>query len=256
MEIKDISSLDHGFTLQGNPDECILMVHGFTGSSPEMYPLAYELNKQGYTVRSFCLPGHDERTLKALRKAGPKDWMHAVLDEYKKAKGEFKKVYLLGYSLGGALSVYSTKFQSVDALLLVEPCMRPTDKNQWLAPMIKWLPIKFQWEMSDLHYPENTERFLRGTTGFYVKSAADLLTVSKHARKQGKDVSCPLFVCFASKDTSVTKQDILNLLEDAPTNIKTFKIYEGNTHHLPLEPERRLLAEDIASFLKMLSANA
>lgn len=73
MTDEEIDALIPGFELKGNPDECIFMIHGFTGSAPELYPLAKLLQEKGYSVVAHALPGHGTSSIKALRKASAED---------------------------------------------------------------------------------------------------------------------------------------------------------------------------------------
>lgn len=247
---KEIEELIPGYTLEGNPDECIFMIHGFTGSAPEMYPLAKLLNEKGYSIVVHALPGHGTPSLKELKKTSAKDWMKSVKEGYEKAAKKYKKVFVFGYSMGGALAITLTKEHSLNGLILCEPALIPSNKFAWMAKILRFTPMKIQWGGEPPHYPDHAEEYWKGQSGYYLKSAADLLMVSKKAKKLVPHILCPVMVTWAEKDESISKKGVDLITNNAPSNIKTFKTYPNNTHHLPSEPEKENLAKDIDVFIK------
>ena len=249
---EQIDALIPGYELEGNPDECIFMIHGFTGSAPELYPLATLLQKEGgYSIIVHALPGHGTSSLKALKKASPRQWMESVKEGYEKAKAKYKKVYVFGYSMGGSLAVTILQNHMPDALILCEAALEPNTNLGWVAKLCKYLPIKISWGDGDpLTFPDHSELYWRGQSGYYIKSAADLLTVAKRAKKVTPTVICPLFLSWADQDTSIRKSGVDFVYKNAPAKHKIYKVYPNNTHHLPSEPEKEQLAKDITAFLK------
>ncbi len=250
MTEKEIEELVPGYTLDGNPDECIFMIHGFTGSAPELYPLAKLLNEKGYSVMVHALPGHGTSSLEALRKTSAKDWMNSVKEGYEKATKKYKKVYVFGYSMGGALAITLIKEHTLDGLILCEPALIPSNKFAWVSKILRFTPMKIEWGGEAPSYPDHAEKYWHGQSGYYLKSASDLLTVSKKAKKLVSQILCPVMMTWAEKDESIAKKGVDLIAEKAPSNIKTYKTYPNNTHHLPSEPEKESLAKDIDVFIK------
>ncbi len=246
---KEIDELIPGYELKGNPDECIFMIHGFTGSAPELYPLATLLNEKGYSIIVHALPGHGTQSLKALKEVGPKDWLASVEKGYEEAKKKYKKVYVFGYSMGGCLAISLTKKHTLDGMILCEPALVPNSSFAWAAKFLRPFPIKIQWD-GTLSFPDESEKYMRGQSGYYIKSAADLVVISRKAKKLVNKILCPIMMTWADKDTSIRKKGVDFIANESPSNIKTYKIYPNNTHHLPSEPEKELLAKDIDAFIK------
>ena len=250
MNEKEIDALIPGYELEGDPDSCIFMIHGFTGSAPELYPLAKLLNERGYSVKAIRLPGHGTSSLKELRNASPKDWIDAVNKQYEETCKKYRKVYVFGYSMGGSLAIILTKTHNVDGLILCEPALIPNSNMGWAAKLFKHAPIKISWGDEKLEFPEHTEEFLRGQNGYYIKSAADLLTLASKAKKQVPNIVCPIMMTWAEKDTAIKKDGVDFIDKNSPSNIKTYKVYQNATHHLPSEMEKKDLAKDIDVFIK------
>lgn len=249
MNEKEIDALIPGFELEGNPDICLFMIHGFTGSAPELYPLAKLINDGGISIKAIGLPGHGTSSLEALKAVGPKDWLDAVNKGYDEACAKYKKVFAFGYSMGGVLAINLTKNHTLPGLILCEPAVTVNNNFTWLAKLLRHTNLKFEWSDSKWEFPDHSEKFWRGQKGYYVKSVADLLTVSKLARKQIPSITCPIMATWATNDQAVRKSGIDMALNKSKSEMKVYKEYVGNTHHLPSEPEKEQLAKDILEFI-------
>jgi len=246
---QEIDQLSHGFELPGSKEECIFMIHGFTGSASELYPLATVFQQRGYSVISHPLPGSGDPSLKTLKKGNPKIWRASVLEGYRKAKARYPHVYVIGYSMGGDLAILLSKEEKLDGLILLEVALEPNASHQWAAHILRYTPVKFSWGGDSLHFPHGTERFWRGQNGYYVKSADDLLRVAHQAKKVVPNITCPLMLTWAGKDTSIRKEGVDYIAKNAKSSLLVRKEYPENTHHLPSEPELKTFAKDVDEFI-------
>lgn len=92
--------------LSGSKEIGVLVIHGFTGSTQSMRPVAYALHEQGYTVSMPCLKGHGT-TPEDMETTGYKDWVASVTDAYNELKDKVREVFVFGLSMGGALTLYT-----------------------------------------------------------------------------------------------------------------------------------------------------
>ena len=249
---QEIDSLSHGFELRSSPEDCIFLVHGFTGSASELYPLATVFRQLGYSVISHPLPSSGDPSLKALKKGNPKIWRSSVLEGYRKAKAKYPHVYVIGYSMGGDLAILLSEDEKLEGLVLLEVALEPNAAHQWAAHLLRYTPIHFSWGDDPIHFPHGTERFWRGQNGYYVKSADDLLRVAHQAKKVVPHLSCPLMLTWAGKDTSIKKEGVDYIASHAKSSLLLRKEYPENTHHLPSEPELKAFAKDVDEFIQKI----
>ena len=87
-----------------------LLIHGFTGTPKEMRWMGEYLNCElGFTCFGVRLTGHATRPKDMVRSRWT-DWTASVEDGYNFLRGATDSVYLVGLSMGGALSLLmSTK---------------------------------------------------------------------------------------------------------------------------------------------------
>jgi esterase/lipase len=107
------------FTLYaGKP--AALLVHGFPGTPLEMRPLAEALHEWGWTVQGLLLPGFGPE-LASLGQKRYEDWTAKIVETLKELRLDHDPVVLVGYSMGGALSVLASLETRPDGLVLLAP---------------------------------------------------------------------------------------------------------------------------------------
>jgi carboxylesterase len=89
----------------------ILLTHGFTGTPKEMHCMGEYLNRElGFACLGMRLTGHATRPKDMVRSRWT-DWTASVEDGYNLLRGATDNIYLVGLSMGGALSLLmSTRF--------------------------------------------------------------------------------------------------------------------------------------------------
>ncbi len=90
--------------LTGKKDVAILMIHGFEGSPYTFKPMANFLNHQGYHIIAPLLPGHGT-SVNDFKQTRYEHWLEYISKIYKEERPKYKDFFILGFSLGGNLSL-------------------------------------------------------------------------------------------------------------------------------------------------------
>jgi carboxylesterase len=108
-------------TLVHKDAPAVLLLHG-GGDTPQVLEgLAKNLHAHGYTVRVPLLEAHG-RSLASLHKASAEEWRRQSRLELEDIAGASNTVYLVGLSIGGALSVQlAADNDTIKAMVLVVP---------------------------------------------------------------------------------------------------------------------------------------
>src|SRR6476469_3635383 len=85
------------------PVACLL-IHGFTGSPPEMRWLGTYLAERGVHVNGVRLAGHGTRP-EELNDLTWRDWLRSASEGLEKLKRNGRKVVIIGFSMGGLLGM-------------------------------------------------------------------------------------------------------------------------------------------------------
>jgi carboxylesterase len=110
-----------GFTLKGNDDRAIVLLHGYNDSPQAMRSPAEALHAEGWTVYVPLLPGHG-RSLQAFAASTAEDWISAGRGAVREAMTRHARVAVGGLSMGGAIATIVAAEQSeVLAAVLFAP---------------------------------------------------------------------------------------------------------------------------------------
>jgi alpha-beta hydrolase superfamily lysophospholipase len=103
----------------GNP--AAIVVHGFPGTPDEMRSFAEALHTQGWSVRGLLLSGHGA-AIGTLFQHRVSEWTDEIRTAVEDLKQNHAPVLLVGYSMGGGLSVLAVASGAQpDALILISP---------------------------------------------------------------------------------------------------------------------------------------
>lgn len=122
------------FDFPGGPAAAIL-VHGFPGTPQEMRALGLSLNKLGLRTRGLLLPGFGAG-LPTLFDRRADEWVVAVQEEIQALrKAGCQPIFLVGFSMGGAISLAAASKNPPDALILLAPFSWP--EPAWFTAIIE-----------------------------------------------------------------------------------------------------------------------
>lgn len=115
--------------------EAVLIVHGFTGRTANAAFMAAYLNERGYTVRVPRLPGHATNG-DDFCQVGWRDWLRKAVDEYLDLASTHSKVFVVGMSMGGVLTLLTASHFPVPRIVLCAPAIFLRNPWVWLAPIV------------------------------------------------------------------------------------------------------------------------
>lgn len=211
-----------------------LLVHGFTGAPKEMRWMGEFLSAQGYSCLGVRLTGHATRPEDMIRSRCT-DWMASVEDGYHLLRGVAERVYLVGLSMGGILSLLmSTRLQAAGVIAMSTPYRLPYDYPIWalklLSKFVAWQPKEktepgadwFDKEAFAVHvsYPQNP-----------VRSAAELQYLIREMRAALPKVTVPVLLIHSRNDTYVLPENMEQIYTALGASDKT-KLYITEAGHV------------------------
>jgi carboxylesterase len=142
------------FVFEGGTQVCLL-VHGFTGSPHETYELGRYLFERGYSVYGLRLAGHGG-TSEDLALTPWVDWLASVDTALNLLETRYAAVNLIGFSLGGALSILEARRHKLRRMALLATPLRI--QGDWRVNLIGFARHTTAWyyplEYADLSDPE------------------------------------------------------------------------------------------------------
>jgi carboxylesterase len=211
-----------------------LLVHGFTGAPKEMRWMGEYLSEQGFPSLGVRLAGHATCPEDMIRSRYT-DWMLSVEDGYHLLRGVADRIYLVGLSMGGMLSLLmSTKLDVVGVIAMSTPYRIPYDYPIWAIKLLsKIMPYQpksneepgASWFDKDAYaehvsYPQNP-----------VRSGAELQTLATEMRAALPKVEVPVLLIHSRNDTYVLPENVEHIYADLGTSDKT-KLYVTEAGHV------------------------
>ncbi|MCK8817981.1 alpha/beta fold hydrolase [Natroniella sulfidigena] len=233
------------FYFEGNQTACLL-IHGFTGSPAHMRLLGEALHQEGYTVKGILLPGHGT-SMEDMEQTDWQDWLAAVEEEYQKLRAEYSKVYLLGLSMGGILSLLLAQNYAVDKVVSIAAPIKIYNKLAYLTPVLKYLK-RFNYSSGGekLEY----ETYDVGYSATPVRTVPCLLKLMKLAKNNLEQVECPTLIIQSHQDQTVKPVSAEMIYNQVASQEKDILWLEESGHVVTLGPEKELVHQRIIEFLQ------
>ncbi len=227
-------------TLAGSGKSACLLVHGWASSGLDFYDLPERLVEKGQTVRVIRLPGHGTTPPDLAEKCAD-DFISAVRDEFLRMNEEYREVTLIGFSMGGALSVIMASEQPVDRLVLVAPffdityrfyyILPPQVWSSMLAPFVDYI-IKGRSFIRVNREEAKDEIFSYGVLP--LRAVSVLCEVGDTARSPDllAKVSCPVLLLQARGDMAASPEAASDAFSMIGSDDKELVLFERSNHHL------------------------
>lgn len=235
-----------------------LLVHGFPGTPAEMCPLGEALHRSGWTVQGILLPGFGPE-IATLDERRYMEWVLAVKQALEKLKNKHTPILLIGYSMGGAVSIISASICPPDGLILIAPFWRlfsPVKSFIGIAlrPFLPryFLPFK-DADLSDPKVQSAVRNFLPQIdlddpevqdeiryTIVPVSVMDQLRKLGKRAYRRARQVDAPLLIVQGKLDELVKLELTIRLMARFPDKQKPED--QDRSRYLEVEAEHDLVS--------------
>lgn len=225
-----------------------LCIHGLTGTPYEVRPLAEALALRGIRARGPALPGHTT-TPEELARVTRHDWLATVRDEVRKLRADHERVFAVGLSLGGVLSLALAQEGVVDALVPVGTPLRLRQPIPLLVPLAKRLrPIVPKREGSDIR--DLTARGRHPSyTSMPLPAVHELMRLQRTVRAGLPRIRQPILVAHGVHDGTANPDDAREILATVSSSEKQLFWCESSAHVVPVDVDGPALAREAADFL-------
>jgi carboxylesterase len=213
------------------------------------------LNRQGYTVCGMRLNGHATRPEDMIRSTY-QDWLLSVEDGYNLLYACCEQVFLLGLSMGGALSLTSAAFLDVRGVVAMStPYALPDDwRLKYIRPLSRLKPYMPKasgvpgsgwfgdaWQQH-VAYPANP-----------VRSVGELNTLLGVMRESLPKVQAPVLLIHSRDDHYVVEGSMQSIYNALGAADKEMMWIEGSGHVITEEPQREVVFKAAADFVQRVS---
>ena len=220
-----------------NAQCAVLLVHGYLGCGNNFGQLPERLAEKGCRVRVMLLPGHGTSP-RDLANVSSDQLLKAVLDEIDRLRPNYKRLVLVGHSMGGTLSTLAASQRQIDALVLAAPYfgvtshwyygLKPETWAKFTGPLVPWL-YKAQ-KMIQVNKPDARPHIV----SYRWVPASSVLTLMGLARQANKPeilakINCPVLLIHSHNDQAASPKAAKNAIAQiASQNKKTVWLDKSN----------------------------
>ena len=239
------------FFLPGGETGC-LVVHGFTGTPKEMREIGEFLNQQGHTVLGVRLTGHATKVEDMIR-SRYEDWLASVEDGWNLLQGHTKRIFLIGLSMGGVLSLTAASYLPVAGVVAMS--------TPYLFP--KPIFRKFPWILrlvSPVYRKQGKSKGLWFTPGLAenhisyshnpVRPGYELAMLLKRLQAAIPDVKAPVLVIHSKDDDYVDPENADLIYNNLGSQQKELIWVDRCNHVVTRDGETIRVFQPVAEFIQ------
>jgi carboxylesterase len=227
---KTYPQLEHDAFHSGDSHKRALFIHGFPGTPLELRGLAEALVERGWQVSVPLLPGFGKEIIHLGSKTRH-DWLAKISSEFETLQKGSRHMLLVGFSMGGALSLTSSVTLKPHQLILLAPFSKLPDWREKLLPAVRYvLPelrpfekanfndssvrAEFTKMLPDVNLDDaNIQAQLRKMVTLKTESLIQLREIGKLAKVNAPKVSSPSVVIQGTEDKTVIPPYTKKLVE-------------------------------------------
>ena len=237
----------------------VMLVHGFMAAPPEVGWAGSHLADLGYTVYAPRLTGHgiDHRHMERMRW---QDWYGHVLDGYHILRQQCEKVFVMGHSMGGLLSILlAAETQEVDGVIIAAAPLLLANQlmpySRMLAPLMSYTEHPSEPE---LNAEIEAEQAKRGEpiisrvhyTTWSTRAVHELYQLTLLANEHLPRITQPLLLIYAVNDLTVPPKNIDLIRSDVQsTDIEDVVIQNGG-HIIFQDVDKEIAIKAVGDFIQ------
>lgn len=234
----------------------VLLVHGLNGSQKDFAEMETLFLAQGMVVVNMLLPGHGSK-VKEMLSTGWSEWSQAVYDELHALKQRCDVVFLVGHSLGGALSLHVAAHEEVAGIVSIcSPShMHPGLKvavsiTRRITPLLPTL-------REDVRDREGRQRYKRdGYRWTPMRPVESLLQFLPHLREELPHITTPALIMTSIHDHVVPARDGRDIYRRIGSREKHLVTFHRSYHVVMKDHDREEVFAKTLAFIQRHAAKA
>lgn len=233
------------FTFEGN-ETGVLVLHGFTGSPMSVRYLGEGLHKKfGFSVVGPRLPGHGTSP-DDIEKTNYLDWLGAAEDELEKLSQRKKKVFVVGLSMGGTLTLnlasrFHDKISGIATIAASAGILGTEFSDLLSAPA----PARMPGMDVDVKDPQATAISYAEVP---MSSMRDLSVLALVTRNLIDRITCPTMVVHPREDHTVPPENALEIIKAIKSDDLRLLWLNNSYHVATIDYDKDLIIQKVGRF--------
>ena len=229
---------------QNKEKSVVICLHGWTATTYESKPIGDAIFQSGIDSAGPLLPGHGFKensvAKKKLSKIKYTDWISSVSHEIKQARKKYKKVFIYGQSMGGALALNAASEGLVDACAVTAPAIKLPFYVNIIGPIFGFMNI--------FRKKKTNQNFFNEEYSFEsFKSANELRKLAKTVQNNLGKIKCPILVCHSKKDSAIDPV-VTEIIKEKAKGTVEIAWFNDSEHSMTLDIQGKEIAKKIVTF--------
>lgn len=235
------------FDLSGGPVGALL-IHGFTGSPPEMRLIGDYLHHRGFTVAAPLLPGHGT-TPEDLSRVAWTDWVGHVQAALEDLQDRCEDVFVAGLSGGGLLTLYLAATESnLRGAITYSAAVKLRNPLIRLVPLGKYLMRYFPKQPEHQTDPQAASRMWNYDV-WPTFAADELRKLVRQVNRLLPQIRCPLLIVQSTADEHVPPESAAHIYARVASTDKQLLMLHDSGHALTVDSQWEQVAERTHQFM-------
>lgn len=225
-------ALAEAFDLRPEPgvarDAAVLCLHGLTGTPYEVRPIADALVARGLRARGPWMAGH-EAGHATLARTPHAEWIALAERELERLRAEHARVFLVGVSMGGLVSLRLAQTRVVEGLVVVGT---PLSLGPLIPPLARLLRPLLPYRMkrgSDIRDPGARARH-PGLDAMPLAAVTELVALQGRVVGDLERVTAPILVTHGRLDRTARPADAQRILAGVSSEDRALVYLERSGH--------------------------
>lgn len=230
------------FIHKKNHDNVVILCHGYLAAPKEMEVLAHNIHQNGFDTYSIRLEGHGTSP-ENLKCVSWQDWLFSFSRAYGALKNQYKKVFIVGFSTGGLLSLLagSNIAQNSNGIICINGALKLQDiRFRFASPVKYWNELMnfFKINKAKLEFienkPENPEINYHIN---YLHSVTELKKLMTEVSKNLKNLKIPTMIIHSDNDPIVNPESGKIIYNNIVSKRKKLEFIKSNNHVITNQKE-------------------
>lgn len=237
------------FLFEAGPVGCLL-IHGYTGCAKEMIPMGRRLAERGITTSGILLKGHGTSP-EDMARTGWRDWTDSAIDGWNDLNKRCEKVFVAGFSMGGALALYLGATQS-DAAGVIALSGAAIIRD-WRLPLVGLAKrfVKF--------FPKGNDNDLANPQAFFdmwsynvhpLSCSLELVQLTAVVRDLLPHITAPILIMHGLRDRTLSPDSARYIHDHVGSADKQMHLLPRSGHGLVVDVEREEVFDKTVEFIR------
>lgn len=239
------------FDLRPDPasarDAAVLCLHGLTGTPYEVRPLAEALVARGLRAVGPWMAGHEQGHA-CLARTPHDEWVELARRALAELRRDHPKVFLVGVSMGGLVSLRLAQTEAVAGLVVVGTPLALPRAITWLAPLVRPFWPYRRKRGSDIQDPEARARH-PGLEAMPLAAVVELTKLQTIVAGALDRIEAPILVSHGRLDRTARPSDASRIHDAVGSRERELFYLERSGHVATVDYDGPALARAAADFI-------